>query len=435
MGKRKRNRVSRSRSPESSREINLKIIEDLRKRLLRLEREKSRRSSSRSNNYLIASSPSRSRRSHSRHRERHFLTGTRVEHRSRNRSRSIASTRTSTRTAVEARQRRQRRSRSQSLGCRSRSPRQGRRDRAGPRRIESADRSGNNENACSFIEGGSNTANSRESSVNELIIHNDEEIPEDFLEILGKNPEKEVDTGFALHAELVPRWRDNLLNGMQKDEAVALLNQYDLPSNLPNLAPPKLNPEIATLIKRNNLVKIRDASQSEVQNQLGKGISALGKGITAILNSKEPLTGDLKKDLLKDFCDSGKILSNLFHRISVSRKNCILPLLNENIKDSVDKCPPTEFLFGSDLTEKIKSLKNLENVGKVLKTPSNFSSTPRTQKKEGGNQKDYTSKNFKRPARQSTQTGYRKGYTPRTQLEGRTHSYYPYKKDKVRRKD
>lgn len=91
---------------------------------------------------------------------------------------------------------------------------------------------------------------SKGKSDDELLIHNDEELPEEVLEILGDNPEKTPDTRFSLHAELVPRWRRNLLNGMQKDEANILFNKYEIPSNLSDLTPPKLNPEITTIMRK-----------------------------------------------------------------------------------------------------------------------------------------------------------------------------------------
>ncbi|KAJ8966439.1 hypothetical protein NQ314_003521, partial [Rhamnusium bicolor] len=131
--------------------------------------------------------------------------------------------------------------------------------------------------------------------------------------------------------------------------------------------PPKLNPEISAALLKQNLTT--ESSQCEVQNQLGKGICALGKGITNILNNIDKIPDDLKNDLLTNLLDSGRMLTNLFHRVSVTRKNLIVPLL-KNMREVADKSTPSEYLFGADLSDKLKSFENIETVSKELKIPS-----------------------------------------------------------------
>lgn len=89
-----------------------------------------------------------------------------------------------------------------------------------------------------------------------------------------------------MHEALVPRWRHSLLKGLQKEEAIGILNKYEIILNhLVNLEPPKLNPEIPPILDKHSIV--RGAYYVEVQNQLRRGISALGKGLNTILKNLE----------------------------------------------------------------------------------------------------------------------------------------------------
>lgn len=219
-----------------------------------------------------------------------------------------------------------------------------------------------------------------------LDIDNDVSLPDDVLELLGDDPEKKPDISFSLHESLVSRWNALLINGLKKEDCAGLLNKYEIPSNLNSLTPPKLNPEVKAALLKSSLAS--DSSYLEEQNQLSKGICALGKGISSILGNVKNLPEELKGDLLSSLLDSGRILTNLFHRVTVTRKNLIVPHL-KNMKVLADKSTPSEYLFGTDLSEKLKAFKNIETVSKELKLTSNAEkSTPffRKQGVGGANQ-------------------------------------------------
>lgn len=278
-------------------------------------------------------------------------------------------------------------------------------------------------NACSVYSPGQNETSEipvnagsvHENDDDALVIHNDVDLSDDLLKILGENPETNDSNAYVLHAALAPRWRHTLLNGTKKDELMNILAKYDVPSNLAALSPPKLNPEILSILPKSNLMT--DGSHSEVQNSLGKGLCALGKGITFLLhNTEESISKESKETLLTLLSDSGRILTSLFHRVSVTRKNTIVPLLNKNIKDLVDKATPTEYLFGADFGEQVKAVKSLENLSKDLKLPS----TPvQRQKRGGGNQRAPAIRstyllNSQRPARRSRETRPYRGLPSKT---------------------
>ncbi|VEN59032.1 unnamed protein product [Callosobruchus maculatus] len=435
MGRRDKKRKRDSASLERSSKYDLK---ELQRRLSQLERkERDRELRKRDLSRRSSQSPFRSRsRSRSVHRHRYdSCRSVSVEDsdRRRQRERSIAS-------SVAPRQRDRRGPESDGWDRRSPSSRTlegaAEKNRTGLR-TESLVSPDNHNQACSLVDfelRSGCTAPSTIESHEPLVIHNDIELPEEVLDILGSNPEKPKDSGFELHSELLPRWRNTLIKGMSKDETKALLDKHEVPSNLSELNPPKLNPEIGPILKKSPIAKARDASQFEVQNQLGRGISALGKAITSLLPIMDFPEENLKNDLLKNLCEAGKIFTNLFHRVSVSRNNCILPLLNDSMKEVADRAVPTEFLLGSDLTEKVKSIKNMETICKDLKGAST-AYQPKSQKKEGGStQRVYAPKNFRRPARRAGEPGPMRG---QSQWKNRWDSRkeVTYRKDRHKRKE
>lgn len=191
-----------------------------------------------------------------------------------------------------------------------------------------------------------------------LSISNDIDLSSHVLQILGDDPEKVPENVFTLHAAVTSRWRHILLQGFPKDDATVLFSKFTVPANLPCLVPPKLNIEILSILNKRNLAT--DATYFELQNQLGKGLCVLGASLNSILYGIENRPGVLKNDLLGTLSDSGRIFAYTFHRISVMRRNLILPLLNLNktLKDQIRNSPQSEWLFGSDLNHNIKLAKN-----------------------------------------------------------------------------
>ncbi|CAH1997736.1 unnamed protein product [Acanthoscelides obtectus] len=182
-----------------------------------------------------------------------------------------------------------------------------------------------------------------------LILHNDVTLPEDILKLMGKDVNTDQSAVFSLHDQLTTIWQTNLTNGLKKSDAQTLFNAYQTSEKLSFLRPPELNPEVKAALSKQNISV--DASYVEMQNQLGKGLAALGRSISTIFLDLEHMPDQFKGDFLTSLCDSGRILTNLFHRMSVTRKNLLVPGLKIS-KELADDCLPGEFLFGSNLTQK-----------------------------------------------------------------------------------
>lgn len=241
----------------------------------------------------------------------------------------------------------------------------------------------------------------------------------DFLQILGDDPNKKEQDMFEMHSALLSRWGHIFLQGLDKDEKTKLFQRYPLPSNCPELSPPILNPEIVGILSSVHIK--RDNCYFELQGKLAKGLSALAKGLNALIADKGSIPKHTKEELMSSFGDSGRILSDSFNHISKTRRILVMPSLNKTTKELVEKTTPTKFLFGMDLGEKIKDAKTLERARKDLKlrqnSPQSSVTTPGLPKKpirpfHKQPPKSNQPLNRRRPARQG-ETKLQQGQYPR----------------------
>lgn len=138
-------------------------------------------------------------------------------------------------------------------------------------------------------------------------------LPAEVLVLLGNNPQVAKTNSFCLHEALVPRWDFNLSAGLSKEDLTNLLNKYELPSNLPSLSPPLLNPEIVAILPKNS--RLKDASYVEIQNQLSKSLCSLGQGLNVLLSNVDNIAGVIKETWLTSLCDlySYQSVPSYFH--------------------------------------------------------------------------------------------------------------------------
>ncbi|CAB0020386.1 unnamed protein product [Nesidiocoris tenuis] len=247
-----------------------------------------------------------------------------------------------------------------------------------------------------------------------VAVDNDVSLDDDLIDIVGKNPE--ASTGPSprpLNEALVPRWRYTLGYGLDKDDWTKLMEKTMIPANLPELIPPAINDEIVNIIPKTS--KVKDTSLISLQASLGKGLSALAVPSDVLLSKNNNIPSETNKLLLQHISDSAKLIAHSFHYVSIMRRNLLYPHLNSSVKELTDKLSPSTFLFGNDLTEKIKSVKSIQNAAKDLKPlesfrnvagPSNF----RPTKGGGGGGVPMTSSgqrpgNSNRPARRTRETG------------------------------
>ncbi|KAJ8679755.1 hypothetical protein QAD02_015542 [Eretmocerus hayati] len=215
------------------------------------------------------------------------------------------------------------------------------------------------------------------------------ELDDDALRVLGVAPSKPLESKNPLRPELTVRWTVWKSDGLDDDTKKELLDKY-VPDT--TLAAQKLNPELLSILSEAAIK--RDSHIESNQKLTGTALTALGSAVSSLLTCKNYS----RVKLLETLHDTGKILSELHHEQLESRKACILPITNKNMKSVLEKAKPDEYLFGSNLSDKIKEAKVMEKVGNDLKSvpikkPFNKNNFRNPQKKIAPDQNQSNYKN------------------------------------------
>lgn len=244
----------------------------------------------------------------------------------------------------------------------------------------------------------------------------------EILEKLGEDPTSCSPEDTDFHPDLSRRWKVWLVSGIPKDVKVALLDKYSRKGPC-QLEAPGLNPEVGATLSEP--AKKRDQHFADSQNSIGSALSALGSSISILISENEEEIDKL--DLIEKLCDAGKLLTDLFHAESNARRAFISPTLNPQIKTIIDKSTADEWLYGSDLGEKIKAAKSIEKISNDLKSQAPAKKT--TPKP--------TSLNWKSPLARQKQVGDRSKsnwnprFTPKFKQNYKTQQRPVQNKDQV----
>lgn len=116
----------------------------------------------------------------------------------------------------------------------------------------------------------------------------------------------------------------------------------------------------------------KDDYQVASQKQLGAAISATGRVLTTILNNKKAgkqMEAKNFAEMFETMSDIGRILIDLQHNLSLTRRSFILPSFSVRLKTIADETDADAFLFGANLAEKLKSAKEVEKTSKDITRP------------------------------------------------------------------
>ncbi|KAM0734510.1 hypothetical protein ACS0PU_011981 [Formica fusca] len=191
------------------------------------------------------------------------------------------------------------------------------------------------------------------------------DLDESTLGLLGDDPTKDDQIGPDIHVAVAERWEKILRDGLSKDQKRDLQEKYPSIGNCRLTNAPKLNPEIKTALSA--LAIKKDTYQYLAQNQLGAGINAIGAALTEVLNAEKSSeqTVDVSK-FIERLADAGRILSDLHHDMSKTRKSFIVPGLNPIVKHIADDSSIDKWLFGEKFSDSLKAAKVMEKSSKDL---------------------------------------------------------------------
>lgn len=114
-----------------------------------------------------------------------------------------------------------------------------------------------------------------------------------------------------------------------------------------------MNQEVALLAGQ--LVNSRDARLSSYQIQIGAAASALGQLLTSLLQEQG---ADNWLQLIELASDAGRLLTDLHHEYSMSRRTLAMSNLDSKAKELLAKAPLDEWLFGEKISDRIVELLN-----------------------------------------------------------------------------
>ncbi|XP_066590898.1 uncharacterized protein [Prorops nasuta] len=223
---------------------------------------------------------------------------------------------------------------------------------------ENSSSTGNKENIAANDQGTSSELEETKTATEVEFVELDEET----LQILSEDDESDKDKGLALHPRLASNWQKILSEGLKKDKKMALLDKYPRLGKGPFVTP-KLNFEIEASI--NETSKKRDRFFTADLELCGAGLVALGSDISMIFNSTVEEINT--KELLTRLVDSGRLMCELHSQLIKARKAFLYPCVDKKARPILEKTHHGEFLFGPDLSQKIKTVKAVEKLGLSIK--------------------------------------------------------------------
>lgn len=202
----------------------------------------------------------------------------------------------------------------------------------------------------------------------------------EFLEALGEATNEKPKYGEDIHPDLAQRWLPILSKGLASEVKEKLFTEYIIPSNCKLLKAPMLNLEISTAITES--LKNRDKKLEVMQEQLGKGITAISRAMSVILHNKDHVKA------IKMLSDATRILLDVHYSETQQRIKLLTPNLDKSFLTIIENECRDETLFGENLSEKIKSAKSIERQGLSIKkttTAQKPISTAGTSRPKQGN--------------------------------------------------
>lgn len=196
----------------------------------------------------------------------------------------------------------------------------------------------------------------------------------ELMEILGTDPASAKIYGEEIQKDLSIRLNHIATSGLSKEHRKELKDKYLIPSNCKLIKAPTLNPEIkASLIESQAK---RDKGIESKQEMMACALSSLSAAITMLLSSE-----NRNPELLKLLMDTARTLGNMQYKDSLSRRYFILSTVKKELKEQLEKTPIDEMLFGSNLSDTLKSAKIINKSGADIRADSTLkSSVQRTSK-------------------------------------------------------
>lgn len=191
----------------------------------------------------------------------------------------------------------------------------------------------------------------------------DKVLPAEIAKLMDERSLSNTVSGPKLYSAFSAYWTSVTRKGLATETWDKLVAKYPLPENCRFWEPPKRNPELSSVVNEN--LRTRDERIVTKQVRLGAGLSAASKATQELIALNIPET----VSIIDQWLDAITNFSGHFFAESEVRRNCILQKVHDNLKDTVAKTEIDDYLFGTDLAEKVKAAKSLSHSAAELKAP------------------------------------------------------------------
>ena len=154
-----------------------------------------------------------------------------------------------------------------------------------------------------------------------------------------------------------------LCSGLPSEAQDKLAGKYATPGNCPRMAVVPCNKEIYRTVSKT--IKMKDSALQNIQKCLLKGLSAVTYTFDHIarISAQPEVSKDDLKTIATSSADAIALLANTSHMVDIHRRVTFRPDIKEEYASLCsDTYPVQDFLFGSELPEKIKDVAETNKV-------------------------------------------------------------------------
>jgi hypothetical protein len=194
----------------------------------------------------------------------------------------------------------------------------------------------------------------------------DSDLDLEIMQILGEDPSTVAKYGQNIRAELACRLQHMATEGIGKEKRKELIEKYLIPQNCLHIDAPKINPEMKAAIPEP--IAKRDRGIESKQKQIASAIACLSGSLDTLLKAT-----DKNNELIQRLMDAIRLLCDVQHADSITRRNFILFSLKKEVKEHLIGTKIDSMLFSANLAETLKAAKAVSKSGTELK--SDYSNT------------------------------------------------------------
>lgn len=194
----------------------------------------------------------------------------------------------------------------------------------------------------------------------------------DLLQELDADLEDEEEVGENVAISLAKVINKSFRRKFSETKYNGRFEKYRRPGNCANLQAPMVNSEIWNSISAD--ARKADIKLSQVQKAISKAGAALASSTQTLLRAQRgacPETLALLKSAVKINGDAEAAMGHAFHDLSLKRRQAIRPHLQQCFAALCkDKQPVTQLLFGDNLAQSIRDIRETERLGATVALPS-----------------------------------------------------------------